>query len=157
MKLNKDITLDYVLYGLKSRNKREVMRDIARFVSKQHGQMDEVALFDQLLDQERQASSAIGMGLAIPHIRLNDLKTPLNMLVHLDKPVSFDSPDGEDVQAIWVTMSPRADGPRHLMRLAKISRMLNNPQLAKQLKQARSLDELRALLFNVEHDLLEAA
>ena len=136
MKLNKDITLDYVLYGLKSKNKREVMRDIARFVSKQHGQMDEVALFDQLLDQERQASSAIGMGLAIPHIRLND---------------------GEDVQAIWVTMSPRADGPRHLMRLAKISRMLNNPQLARQLKQARSLDELRALLFNVEHDLLEAA
>lgn len=157
MQLNKDITLDYVLYGLKSKNKREVMRDIARFVSKQHGHMDDIALFDALLDQERQASSAIGHGLAIPHIRLNDLKTPLNILVHIEKPINFDSPDGEDVQVVWVTMSPRGDGPRHLMRLAKISRMLNNPQLAKQLKQARSLDELRALLFNVEHDLREAA
>lgn len=157
MQLNKDIALDYALYGLKSNNKRECMRDIARFICKHNITLNEVDLFDQLLDQERQASSGIGNGVAIPHIRMSDLKKPINILIHLDKPIRFDSNDGEDVQIVWATISPRADGTRHLMRLAKISRMMSNPMLSGQLKNAASLDEMRAILLNSEDEFTQAA
>jgi|TARA_R110002126_G_scaffold3263_1_gene18533 mannitol/fructose-specific phosphotransferase system IIA component (Ntr-type) len=157
MQLNKDVTLDYALYGLKSKNKRECMRDIARFICKHNTTLNEIDLFDQLLDQERQATSGIGHSIAIPHIRMNELKKPLNIIAHLESPVDFDSADGEDVRIIWVTLSPRSDGTRHLMRLAKISRMLSDPALSGQLTKARSLDELRAILLNVDDDMRKAA
>lgn len=148
MQLNKDITLNYALYGLKAQNKRECISDIARFISKHNKHLNELSVFDQLLDQERQASSAIGNGIAIPHIRLSGLDAPLNILVKLEKPINFDSPDHESVSVIWATLSPRQDGPQHLMRLAKISRMLSDPKLSGQLKEASSIDELRAILLN---------
>jgi len=157
MQLNKDITLDYALYGLKSNNKRECMRDIARFICKHNTTLNEIDLFDQLLDQERQATSGIGRGIAIPHIRVNDLKRPINIIAHLEHGANFDSADGEDVKIIWVTLSPRSDGTRHLMRLAKISRMLSDPALSGHLTKARSLDELRAILLNVDDDMRKAA
>jgi PTS system nitrogen regulatory IIA component len=157
MQLSKDIALDYALYGLKSNNKRECMRDIAQFICAHNRDLQSVDLFDKLLDQEKQTGSGIGQGIALPHLRLQALKQPLNIIAHLDKPISFDSADGKDVRIIWITLSPKSDGPRHLMRLAKVSRMLRAPMLATQLGEARSIDELRALLLGAEQTLSMAA
>ena len=157
MQLSKDIALDYALYGLKSNNKRECMRDIAQFICTHNRDLQSVDLFDKLLDQEKQTGSGIGQGIALPHLRLQALKQPLNIIAHLDKPISFDSADRKDVRIIWLTLSPKSDGPLHLMRLAKVSRMLRVPMLAKQLGEARSVDELRALLLGAEQDFSIAA
>jgi PTS system nitrogen regulatory IIA component len=157
MQLSKDIALDYALYGLKSNNKRECMRDIAQFICTHNRDLQSVDLFDKLLDQEKQTGSGIGQGIALPHLRLQALKQPLNIIAHFDKPISFDSADGKDVRIIWITLSPKSDGPRHLMRLAKVSRMLRAPMLATQLSEARSLDELRALLLGAEQIVSLAA
>ena len=60
------------------------MRDIARFICKHNTTLNEIDLFDQLLDQERQATSGIGRGIAIPHIRVSDLKRPINIIAQLE-------------------------------------------------------------------------
>lgn len=104
------------------------------------------AISARLIQRERMATSGIGGGIAIPHLRLRQAEKPVFILMTLASPVDFDSVDRHPVDIVAMQLSPESDGPLHLRRLARLSRMLRDEGLCEQLRNARSENELSAIL-----------
>src|SRR5262249_18345775 len=63
------LTEDRILIALGSRNKEEVIAALAGIVCQSNQQVDHGTLYEALSERERQASTAFGDGIAVPHAR----------------------------------------------------------------------------------------
>jgi len=68
------------------------------------------------------------------------------VFVRLDTPVDFGSVDDQPVDLVFTLLAPEDAGSEHLRALARISRLLRQPELRQQLRQARSADAIYALV-----------
>ena len=69
------------------------------------------------------------------------------VFVRLEQPVDFDSVDDQPVDLIFALFAPKESaGVEHLRALARVSRLLRQPELRQQLRQARTGDAIHALL-----------
>lgn len=114
-------------------------------------------LYTQLMSREEQASSGIGEGVAIPHLRLPKLQKPCISFTRLQRPIDFNAVDDAPVDLIMMLLSPGSDGPHHLRRLSRISRLMRNPELLEDLRSASDSDAIHSLLEKGNQRLLAAA
>jgi PTS system nitrogen regulatory IIA component len=61
-------------------------------------------------------------------------------------PIPYDSVDGEPVDLIFVLISPDQAGADHLTALARISRLLREPETMKKLRGTDTAEGLYAIL-----------
>jgi len=81
-------------------------------------EVDREFLFEVLLAREALGSTAIGDGIAIPHVRnpvILHLERPLIMLCFLERPVDFGALDGEKVNTLFTLISPTVRAHLHLL------------------------------------------
>ncbi len=103
-------------------------------------------IFDALLQRERLGSTGIGGGIAIPHGKFEGLTRLVGLFARLEKPVEFESLDGEPVDLVFVLMAPEGAGADHLKGLAKVARILRNPATTAKLRASRDAEAIYALL-----------
>ena len=100
----------------------------------------------KLLARERLGSTGVGHGVAVPHARLKGLTRMHGVFVRLETPIEFGSVDEQPVDLIFALLAPADHPAEHLRALARVSRGLRQADLRQQLRQARSVDAIRALL-----------
>ncbi len=103
-------------------------------------------ILQALLKRESAEPTGIGHGVAIPHAAVEGLDKMRGVFARLETPVDFHAVDDEPVDLIFALLAPPDSGPRHLLALARISRLLRCADLRRQLRQARTADALHALL-----------
>ncbi len=86
-----------------------------------------------LLERERTAPTALGHGVAIPHITSSDLKQRLCALAQAPNGASFEAPDGEPVRLIFMILSPADDPEGHLAILAEVARIVSDAKMRERL------------------------
>ena len=101
---------------------------------------------DALLAREQLGSTGLGSGVAIPHARLAGLRRIRAVFMRLETPVEFDSVDGQPVDLLFALLAPPEAGAEHLLALARVSRLLRQSELRKQLRQSQTPDTIHALL-----------
>ena len=52
------------------------------------------------------------------------------MFARLDRPIDFDALDGQPVDLVFVLLAPEGAGADHLKALARIARLLRDPEIA---------------------------
>lgn len=100
-------------------------------------------LLEILLAREAMGSTAIGEGLAIPHVRAPAVMpaAPASVtLCYLEHPVDFGAPDGLPVHTLFSIVSPNVLG--HLELLAKLAAALHEPAFRAALARRAGLEEL---------------
>jgi PTS system nitrogen regulatory IIA component len=109
-----------------------------------------------LLAQETRVSSGIGDGVALAHLKVRGLAKPCVIFARLNKSVDFDAVDAKPVDLALLLLSPEADGPLHLRRLARLSRMMRDETLRRHLRGTEDADTLHALLTDPQSRRLAA-
>lgn len=99
-----------------------------------------------LTAREVMGSTGVGHGVAIPHARVAGLKGVHAVVARLEKPIDFDSLDGEPVDLMVALFAPPNVVSEHLRALARVSRLLRQGEVREQLRQAHSADAILALL-----------
>jgi PTS system nitrogen regulatory IIA component len=99
-----------------------------------------------LLEREDAGSTGVGRGVALPHARLPGLERMRAVFVRLEQPVAFDAVDDQPVDLLFALFAPENASLEHLRALARVSRLLRNGELRRQLRLARSEDAIYALL-----------
>ena len=125
-------------------SKRQLLEELAKVASTQTG-LDERVVFDALLERERLGTTGVGKGVALPHTRLAGLDKIFCAFIK-SEPVSFDAVDGKPVDLIFLLLAPEESGADHLKALAKLSRILRDEVAAEGLRQAKSTDDIFALI-----------
>ncbi|ALL14958.1 PTS IIA-like nitrogen regulatory protein PtsN [Caulobacter henricii] len=125
--------------------KRQVLGVIADVAARVLG-VDAEPVLEGLLEREAAGSTGVGQGVAIPHARIDGLDRVRAVFVRLETPVAFDSVDDKPVDLLVALFAPRDANAQHLRALARVSRMMRQPELREQLRQARSADAVHILL-----------
>jgi PTS system nitrogen regulatory IIA component len=127
-------------------NKRQALAVIAEIAARNFG-LEAGHVLDALTEREQAGSTGLGHGVAVPHARLEGLSHLRGIFVRLDHAVEFESVDDQPVDLIFALFAPKdSAGAEHLRALARVSRVLRQPDMRQQLRQARSADALHALL-----------
>ena len=141
------ITPRSVVAQLRATNKKQALQELARRAAALTG-LQERTIYDVLIERERLGSTGIGMGIGIPHGRLSGLDTLCGIFARLDRPVPFDSIDGQPVDLIFLLLAPEGAGADHLKALARVSRLLRDRNVCEKLRGTDSADALYALLID---------
>jgi nitrogen PTS system EIIA component len=136
---------DAVLPALKVNSKKQAIQELAERAAGLTG-LPERQIFDTLLQRERLGSTGVGSGIAIPHGKLATIPKLFGLFARLDRPVDFDSLDGEPVDLIFLLLAPEAAGADHLKALARVARVLRDGAVAQKLRLTRDPAALHALL-----------
>ena len=115
--------------GVPGADKLEVLRSVVNLL-KLPPQMDPEFLLQVLLAREALGTTAIGDGIAIPHVRnpilLQNRPAPAITLCFLANPIDFGALDGEPVRMLFMLTSPTVKVHLHL--LSRLAYALHDPQ-----------------------------
>lgn len=130
-------------------NKRQALAVVAEIAARSLG-VDASEILDALSEREQAGSTGVGYGVAVPHARLEGLDRLRGVFVRVEQPVDFDAVDDQPVDLMFALFAPKDAGAQHLRALARVSRLLRQPTLREQLRQARTADAIHALLVQDE-------
>jgi nitrogen PTS system EIIA component len=134
-----------VVFAARASNKQQLLQDLASRAATLLN-LDAQVIFDALQAREELGSTGLGNGFALPHARIERLDRLFGMFMRLNRPVHFDSIDGNPVDLIFLLLIPATACSEHLAALAVISRHLRDPQFAAKLRKATSAATLCELL-----------
>jgi PTS system nitrogen regulatory IIA component len=126
-------------------SKRQALSVIAETAARRFG-LDAGEVLDALLVREAAGSTGVGSGVAVPHARLEGLDRMRGVFVRLETPIDFDAVDGQPVDILFALLAPADSTSEHLRALARVARLLRQSSLREQLRQARTVDTVYALL-----------
>ena len=113
--------------------------------------MDQDFLYQTLLAREALGSTAIGHGIAIPHVRnpiLSQSEEPAVSLCFLKKPIDFKAVDDKPVNILFTLITPNVK--IHLHMLARLSFMLHEQRFMELLNSKPGKDEIIAMVTELE-------
>jgi PTS system nitrogen regulatory IIA component len=145
MTLTDLIAPNAILAALKVNNKKQAIQELAARAAELTGQ-NERAILEILLQREKLGSTAVGNGVAIPHGKLPKLGRLFGLFARLDRPIDFEALDSQPVDLVFLLLAPEAAGADHLKALARVARVLRNPEIARKLRESGDVDALFAVL-----------
>jgi PTS system nitrogen regulatory IIA component len=123
-----------ILSGLRVASKRALLQELSERAEKKTG-LPARLVFDTLLQRERLGSTGVGGGIAIPHGKLAGLKKICGLFARLDKPIDFESLDDQPVDIVFLLLAPEGAGADHLKALARIARVMREPDMVRKLRE----------------------
>jgi len=103
-------------------------------------------LLTDLVNRERKASTALGNGVAVPHVRTKQAKTMLVALLRSTEGIYFDAPDEEPVHFFFAMVAPPYEDQTYLKLYRSIAKLFSNEYVVDELKGAENEGELRRVL-----------
>jgi PTS system nitrogen regulatory IIA component len=146
MKISDFLAAADVKTDVASTEKKKLLAELAREAAAKIGiGADRIAA--ELLKREELGSTGVGGGVAIPHARFQQAKTPFGLFARLKKPIDYDAVDGKPVDIVALLLLPEGSGgEQQLGALASIARKLRTPAVMAALRRARdSMDIYRIL------------
>jgi PTS system nitrogen regulatory IIA component len=134
-----------IIPALKVNNKKQVIQELAARAAELTGQ-NERAVLEVLQQRERLGSTAVGNGIAIPHGKLPKLGRLFGLFARLERPIDFEAMDNEKVDLVFLLLAPESAGADHLKALARIARLLRDPEVARKLRASSDADAIYAVL-----------
>lgn len=117
-------------------------------------ELDPDFVLQVLLAREAMGTTAVGDGIAIPHVRnplLLRLPMPKVSLCFLAQPVDFGALDGKPVQTLFTITSPTVR--THLHLLSKLAYALRDDRLRQALKTPCRKELILSTLREIEEDI----
>lgn len=152
---SRDIQFDLIVPGTKVVSHKQALLTMAQNAA-DFLNISEKTLHKRITDKESISGSTIGDGIAIPHFKMRRLNTPFTMLMTLENEINHETPDGAPVDIYCLLISPQKDGPIHLRRLSRLSRLLKNETLHRRIRETQDRDVIRSLLMDPEGWLMAA-
>jgi len=107
--------------------------------------VDDDVVFGALLKREELGSTGMGNGVAIPHVRLEQVKKPFGILARLKDAIDFDAIDGEPVDLVCLLLLSKENEQAQLNTLAAVARRLRRPEVLEDLRRAPN----RVVFYNI--------
>ena len=145
MSLTDLIAPNAIIPVLKVTSKKQAIQELAAQAGQLTGH-NERTIAEILLQREKLGSTGVGNGIAIPHGKLPKLGKLFGMFARLERPIDFEALDGQPVDLIFLLLAPETAGADHLKALARIARLLRDPDIGQKLRASQDADALYAVL-----------
>jgi nitrogen PTS system EIIA component len=146
VKITDFLTSDRVIADLTENEKSAVLKEMAGQLADNESGLDAAQILQVLQDREKISTTAIGEGVAIPHGKLPNVQKVSALFARSLQGVDFASLDGEPTHLFFTLIAPQDAAADHLKALARISRLLKDPDLRRRLLAAATSQELYKII-----------
>lgn len=131
---------------LKSKNRNEAISELIDSLDKKNVFKDKKKFFQAIIDREKIISTGIGMGVAIPHAKLNDLDNFfITIGILKSNGLNWKSIDKNPVRIIFMIGGPESKQNEYLQLLSKLTIALRDVNLRKNLLRLESKEDILKL------------
>ncbi len=141
-----DLLRPELIIELPEAGKNEVLSLLCRAASHDSRVKDAEAFYRALLHRETQASTGIGMGLAIPHAKIAEISDNVIIIGRSRAGIDFKAVDGAPVHLIFLIGASDHQTREFVRLLAAVTHILKNEPFRANLLKAAIPDEFIALL-----------
>jgi nitrogen PTS system EIIA component len=145
MPLNDLVAPNAIIPSLKVNGQKQALQELAAKAAELSGQSERTIL-EILMQREKLGSTGVGNGIAIPHGKLPKLTKLFGVFARLERPIDFESLDGQAVDLVFLLLAPEGAGADHLKALARVARLLRDPDVAHKLRDSRDVEALYSVL-----------
>ena len=149
MQLTEFLDFDAIKTSLPGGSKKVLLQQLANLAA-QRLDADPQAILASLTEREQLGSTGFGHGVAIPHGKVEGLKTIYCLFARLAEPLDYKAIDGRPVDLVFLLLAPPDAGAEHLKALAAISRVTRHAATLEKMRGARSRDALAAVLMGAD-------
>lgn len=135
---------------LKGQTKDEVLREMVDVLAKRPEITDPSDFLKCILEREKLISTGIGIGLAMPHVKIASVSDFVLAIGRSTAGIDFDSLDGHPVHIVAMIGASDRQSGEFLKVLAKLVLKLKDKALRHKVLQTSSLDEVKHLLTSNE-------
>jgi two-component system, OmpR family, sensor histidine kinase KdpD len=118
-------------------SKEDIRRRLTDAVVSTTAGLTRDAVLKKLEEREKQGSTFLNEGVALPHARMAELMSP-QVALGLTHAGVLDAPTDKPVEAVFLLLSPSSGANIHLQLLAKVGRALQSRDLRRALNEART-------------------
>ncbi len=113
---------------------------------------DSKKLAKAVIKRENEASTGMGKGIAIPHVKHAAVNEIIATVGHSTPGIDFSALDKKPVYTVILLLSPINDPDKHLRAMEKIFKHLQNERFRKFLRQSDTPDKIEDLLREVDEN-----
>jgi mannitol/fructose-specific phosphotransferase system IIA component (Ntr-type) len=135
MRLSDFLRPDFVVSHLEARDLEGVLYEVSARAGSA-GVAPEGVVAEKLLEREKQHSTVMGSGLAIPHATVPGLDEPVIGVALAREPIAFGPEDTDPVRVFVVLLSPPGREREHVKLLARICRLMRHENFLDRLEAA---------------------
>ena len=129
----------------KREDKEKILEELVDLLDRSGKIGNRRKLLTDFINRERKATTAIGQGIAIPHIRSLQAKETLIGVALADPGYDFDAPDGQAVRIFFVMAAPPYDDNMYLKLFKSLAEVLRFDYFRERLLKAKEeFDIVRA-------------
>lgn len=153
MKLHRYLSPDLVILDLQADGVDSTLTRMVQRLAQLNLLESEQTVLTALLEREAAQSTGIGGGVAIPHAVCPELSSTIIELALSREGVDFLALDGKPVHTFFLLLSPPAHSSTHIKLLARIARLMRQPEFLELLLSASTADDVIRLIrqFDEEH------
>lgn len=137
---------------LRAESKVEAVKELVDLLAA-HGAIEQPErALEAVLAREKVRTTGIGQGIALPHGKVPFGADPVIAIGIKPGGIDFDSVDGRPADIIVLMISPADQIARHIQALARVSRFLSFDGFRRNLRQAKTADEIYDTVARKEAD-----
>ena len=151
-KLKGVFSVERILFPLQQTSKTQVVEELsAGLVATGQLSGDSAKKFvKEIIAREALGTTAIGRGIAIPHIRTDLVSGLVGILGFSKTGLDFQSLDKKPTHAVFMLASPMAQKDQQIRILGRIAGVANHENFLKFLLQCKSAQQVSDLLEEIE-------
>ncbi len=150
MKLCEILDPSCIKVGLESGDKTELFEEMLHLILQTGKVTDRDQVLEDLLAREARMSTGIENGIAIPHCKTAGVTALVAALGTAPKGIDYNALDGKPVHLVVMTLATPGNPGAHVAALAAIARLMNIPEYAWKLINARTPAEIMNLILEEE-------
>ena len=153
MKIADFICTRAILPRLESVKRDEVIKELIAALDKagKLGKDNAADIAKAVIKRENEASTGIGKGVAVPHVRHKAVKKAVAAIGISARGIDFSALDKQPVYTVILLLSP-AEGDQHLQAMEAIFEHLQNDNFRKFLKQSETVEQVKELLVEADQN-----
>ncbi|RJP76337.1 MAG: PTS sugar transporter subunit IIA [Candidatus Zixiibacteriota bacterium] len=140
---------EYVFLDLTGKDKFDVIHKIILQMRGMPGLQDAGVFEEEVVRREREIPTGLQMGAALPHARSRVVDEIVMAFARLKRGVNFGAGDNEPARLVFLFGVPNDQINDYLKLIAKLCRLLKQPDFRKNLMTAKSAEEVIQLLYDV--------
>jgi len=146
MNITELLNVNLIKLELSSKTKEDVIKEMATILDENGKLLDVDKYIKAVVAREKEFSTGIGMGIAIPHGKSSGVKEPALIFGRSTAGIDYQSMDDELAHLFFLIAVPEESSNEHLKILGQISRKLMHKELRDSLMNASTPEEVITLL-----------
>ncbi|MBR3160233.1 MAG: PTS sugar transporter subunit IIA [Atopobiaceae bacterium] len=150
MKITDLLKVDGIKVGANASSQMDAIDQLVALQDASGNLNDKGAYKEGILAREKEFSTAVGDGIAIPHAKVAAVKNPGLAAMTIPGGVDWNAPDGEKADLVFMIAAPDGEANTHLEMLANLSAMLMHEDFANALRSAKTPQEFLKVIDDAE-------